>query len=155
MSFQTLTRFLKNTLSSPSAPAPDHQEAIQTATAVILLEIAYADNSLSVAEEQRLLEFLKARFAMTDERARELLEAAEGMRTQTIDHWNLTNLIRTNTSLTERIEIVKTMWRLVYEDGGLHQYENYLVRKLADLLGLEHHVMIEAKMAVRSDLGLT
>jgi uncharacterized tellurite resistance protein B-like protein len=154
MSFQTLTRFLKNTLSSPGAAAPDHQEAIQTATAVILLDIAYADNSFSVAEEQRLLEFLKARFSMTDQRARELLETAEGMRTQTIDHWNLTNLIRTNTSLSERIEIVKTMWRLVYEDGGLHQYENYLVRKLADLLGLEHHVMIEAKMAVRADLGL-
>jgi uncharacterized tellurite resistance protein B-like protein len=48
---------------------------------------------------------------------------------------------------------VKTLWRLVYSDGSLHEYENYLVRKVADLLGLEHHVMIDAKSAVLRELG--
>ena len=50
-------------------------------------------------------------------------------------------------SLEDRIDIVKTMWRIVYSDGRLTDYENYLVRKLSDLLGLEHHVMIDAKVA--------
>ena len=40
------------------------------------------------------------------------------------------------------------MWRMVYSDGKLTDYEGYLVRKLADLLGLEHHVMIDAKVSV-------
>ena len=40
------------------------------------------------------------------------------------------------------------MWRLAYSDGKLAEYEAYLVRKLADLLGLEHHVMIDAKVEV-------
>ncbi|MGZ7042389.1 MAG: tellurite resistance TerB family protein, partial [Thermoanaerobaculia bacterium] len=56
--------------------------------------------------------------------------------------------IRKNSTLADRIEIVKTMWRMVYSDGKLTDYESYLVRKLADLLGLEHHVMIDAKVAV-------
>ena len=58
-------------------------------------------------------------------------------------------------ALAERIEIVKTMWRMVYADGKLTDYENYLVRKLADLLGLEHHVMIDAKVAILREIEST
>ena len=64
------------------------------------------------------------------------------------------NFVRKSASLAERIEIVKTMWRIVYADRKLTDYENYLVRKLADLLGLEHHVMIDAKVAVLHEIGM-
>ena len=47
------------------------------------------------------------------------------------------------------------MRRIVYSDGRLSDTENYLVRKLADLSGLEHHVMIEAKVAVLKERGET
>ena len=43
------------------------------------------------------------------------------------------------------------MWRIVYSDGVLHEYENYLVRKLADLIGIEHHIIIETKLAVQQE----
>ena len=66
----------------------------------------------------------------------------------------MTNYIRKHADLEQRIEIVRTMWRMVYADGKLTDYENYLVRKLADLLGLEHHVMIEAKVGVLRELGM-
>jgi uncharacterized tellurite resistance protein B-like protein len=44
------------------------------------------------------------------------------------------------------------MWRMAYSDGKLSDYEGYLVRKLADLLGLEHRVMIDAKVSVLEEL---
>jgi len=47
------------------------------------------------------------------------------------------------------------MWRMVYSDGKLTDYENYLVRKLADLLGLEHRQMIETKVSVLQEMGLS
>ena len=151
MSLQSLTRFFKTSLSpnDPKQSSEDRDQALRTATAAILLDIAYADDSFSVAEESKLLDFLKERFALSDDLASELLETAEEMRSNSIDHWNVTNVIRKSLSLEERIEIVKVMWGLVYADDHIHQYENYLVRKMADLLGLEHHVMIEAKLAVR------
>jgi uncharacterized tellurite resistance protein B-like protein len=154
MSLATLKRFFADTFAAPAESEVDRQEAIRTATAAILLEIAYADESFSLAEEARLLDFLRERFALSEEHARDLLEEADAMREKTIDHFHLTNVLRGSLPLGERIDIVKAMWRLVYTDDHLHQYENYLVRKLADLLGLEHHVMIEAKMAVRGELNL-
>jgi uncharacterized tellurite resistance protein B-like protein len=119
----------------------------------VLLDIAYADGQFTPVEGGNVVEFLAQRFDLSTDDARELLEAADEIRKKTVDHFALTHYIRKNAPLAERIEIVKTMWRIVYSDGKLSEYEGYLVRKLADLLGLEHHVMIDAKSAVLRELG--
>lgn len=137
-----------------SQPQPRyHHDPLRLATAAILLDIANADGIFTPAEDGDVTGFLSRRFELSSEDAQELLDAADEIRRKTVDHFALTNYIRRNTPLEERIDIVKTMWRLVYSDGTLTDYEGYLVRKLADLLGLEHHVMIDAKSAVLRELG--
>ena len=155
MGFSSLSRLLRDTLTptTPEEREREHQHRVRLATASILLETAYADESFSTKEREKIVGVLTERFELTEDDARELLETAEEHRANTIDHFAMTNLLRQNTPLQERIEIVKELWRLVYGDGSLHHHESYLVRKLAGLLGLEHHVMIEAKMAVQRELG--
>lgn len=140
--------------TSEVQPRRQH-DPLRLATAAVLLDIAYADGQFTPAEDGNVVGFLTKRFELNAEDARELLEAADEIRKHTVDHFALTNYIRKNAPLSERIDIVKTMWHLVYSDGKLSEYEGYLVRKLADLLGLEHHVMIEAKSAVLRELGQT
>jgi uncharacterized tellurite resistance protein B-like protein len=134
--------------------ADKRQDPLRLATAAILLDIAYADGTFTPAEDGDIVGFLQRAFALAGEEARELIAAAGEIRARTIDHFALTNYIRKNSALPDRIEIVRTMWRMVYGDGKLTDYENYLVRKLADLLGLEHHVMIGAKVDVLRELGM-
>ena len=137
-----------------SQPQPRYQhDPLRLATAAVLLDIAYADGSFSPAEDGNVVGFLAERFALSREDAAELVEAADEIRKKTVDHFALTHYIRKNSPLAERIEIVKTMWRLALSDGTLTDYEGYLVRKLADLLGLEHHVMIDAKSAVLREMA--
>ena len=138
--------------TSEVQPRQQH-DPLRLATAAVLLDIAYADGQFSPAEDGNVAGFLTQRFELSPDDARELLEAADEIRKKTVDHFALTHYIRKNAPLSERIEIVKTMWRLALSDGTLSDYEGYLVRKLADLLGLEHHVMIEAKSAVLRELG--
>lgn len=139
-----------------AAPARDVQQQqhdpLRLATAAVLLEIAHADGTFTPAEDGNMTGFLSKQFGLSADDTRELVEAAEEIRKKTVDHFALTHYIRRNAPLSERVDIVKTMWRLAYSDGKLHEYETYLVRKLADLLGLEHHVMIEAKSAVLREL---
>jgi uncharacterized tellurite resistance protein B-like protein len=144
-----------DTLSGRNAQTQprQHHDPLRLATAAVLLEIAYADGQFTPAEDGNVVGFLTQRFQLAPDDARELLGAADEIRKKTVDHFALTNYIRKTTPLADRIDIVKTMWRLVYSDGNLSEYEAYLVRKLADLLGLEHHVMIEAKSAVLTELG--
>ncbi|HUP64773.1 MAG TPA: TerB family tellurite resistance protein [Thermoanaerobaculia bacterium] len=153
MGFQNLARFFKEqlTASSPEEQTLDHDHRLRLATASVLLETAYADDSFSLKEREGLVAYLSERFALTDDDASDLVETAEEHRQSTIDHFAMTNVLRQNMPLPDRVEIVKEMWRLVYRDGQLHNHENYLVRKLANLLGLEHHVMIDAKLEVQKE----
>ena len=137
--------------TSEVQPQEQH-DPLRLATAAILLDIAYADGAFTPAEDGNVVGFLSQRFALSPDDAKELLEAADEIRKKTVDHFALTHYIRKNAPLAERIDIVKTMWRLVYSDGALTSHEGYLVRKIADLLGLEHHVMIDAKSAVLREL---
>ncbi|HKS22464.1 MAG TPA: TerB family tellurite resistance protein [Thermoanaerobaculia bacterium] len=150
MSFAKLMQRFK----SGAEAEEKRQDPLRLATAAILLDIAYADGNFTPAEDGDILGFLKRAFALDDGEARDLVAAAGEIRAHTIDHFALTNYIRKNSPLERRIEIVRTMWRMVYSDGRLTDYENYLVRKLADLLGLEHHVMIGAKVDVLRELGI-
>jgi uncharacterized tellurite resistance protein B-like protein len=151
VSFAKLVQRLKGGVT---APPQQQQDPLHLATAAVLLEIAYADGSFSPSEDGDIVGFMQRAFSLTPDAAQELIHAADELRNKTIDHFALTNYIRKNAPLGERIEIVKTMWRIVYADRKLSDYENYLVRKLADLLGLEHQVMIAAKVDVLRELGL-
>ena len=155
MSFARLVKRLKDELAAPAETQkqPGH-DPIRLSTAAVLLEIAHADGTFSPSEDGDVTAYLKRAFQLGDDETRELIDEAAELRANTIDHFALTNFIRKNASLAERIEIVKTMWRIVYSDKKLTDYENYLVRKLADLLGLEHRVMIDAKVDVLRELGL-
>jgi uncharacterized tellurite resistance protein B-like protein len=138
--------------TSEVQPQQQH-DPLRLATAAVLLDIAYADGTFTPAEDGNVAAFLADRFTLSHEDAQELMEAADEIRKKTVDHFALTHYIRKNAPLAERIEIVKTMWRLALSDGTLSDYEGYLVRKLADLLGLEHHVMIDAKSAVLREIS--
>jgi uncharacterized tellurite resistance protein B-like protein len=151
----SIAKILDTLTGRTSQPQPRYQQdPLRLATAAVLLDIAYADGEFTPAEDGDVVGFLSKRFSLTPDEAHDLLSAADEIRRKTVDHFALTYYIRKNTPLADRIEIVKTMWRLVYSDGTLTTYEAYLVRKLADLLGLEHHVMIDAKSAVLRELGI-
>lgn len=156
MSFTRLVQRIKDGLSAEQPQsASSHEERLRLATAAVLLDIAYADGAFTPSEGENVETYLQRTFSLAADDARELVEAAAEIRAETIDHFAMTNYIRKNVSLPERIEIVRTMWRTAYADGKLTDYENYLVRKLADLLGLEHHVMIDAKVSVLREFEAT
>jgi len=152
VSLANLIDRLKHGVCPPQSQRVQH-DPLPLATAAVLLETAYADGEFSPAEDGNIVEYLRKHFSLDDDSVRDLIREAAEIRSKTIDHFALTHYIRKTATLDERIEIVKTMWRLVYSDGRLSDYENYIVRKLADLLGLEHHVMIDAKMAVLAERG--
>lgn len=151
VSFAKILDMLTARTAAPQST--EKHDPLRLATAAVLLDAAYADGAFSPVEDKDLASFLAGQFQLDPDDTRELIEAAEELRRRTIDHFALTNYVRKNTPLAERIEIVKTMWRMVYSDGKLTDYEGYLVRKLADLLGLEHRMMIDAKSAVLDERG--
>ncbi|HEY0140725.1 MAG TPA: TerB family tellurite resistance protein [Thermoanaerobaculia bacterium] len=153
MSIAKILDMLTGRTSEPQ-PAYRH-DPLRLATAAVLLDIAHADGEFTPVEDGDLTGYLAKAFQLSDDDTKELLEAADEIRRKTIDHFALTNYIRKNMAAEERLEIVKTMWRMAFSDGKLTDYEGYLVRKIGDLMGIERHVIIDAKSAVLDERGRT
>ena len=133
-----------------SAKGADQFHKLQVATCALLLEIAHADDEFSQEEERSITGNLKKQFNLSKEEADELMEVAEKERKQSIDLWRFAGLINKNCSVEEKIQMIEMVWDLIYVDECLHAHEDYLVHKLATLLGLSHKQLIDAKMKIKS-----
>jgi uncharacterized tellurite resistance protein B-like protein len=140
--------FGKSTEKGSPGSKQDSIHDIRIATCAVFLEMAHIDGEFNPAERDSILSILKRHFQLSDDYAATLLEASNQELKRSIDLWQFTNLINENYSREEKIQIIKLIWNLVYTDGKLDQHEDYLVHKLAKLLRLTHHELIDAKLKV-------
>ncbi len=128
-------------------------DRIRTATCVILLEAATADEAFSVEERGKIVGVLKKRFSMTDAEAEELIASSVAERKDATDLWHFTNVINQGLSNEEKYEIMELVWEVIYSDGTLDQFENYVARKLLNMLNIDHSRFIELKLRAKSRSG--
>ena len=144
-----VTRFFSKTTEDGSKPAiqkTDHD--IHVATCALLVEIARIDEKFTEAEMETILSILREKYGLSQEHANALVAEAEKELEQSVDLWQFARLINSNYSNAEKIEIIETLWRIVYVDGKMDQYEHYLMHKLKNLLRLSHEQLIDAKLKV-------
>jgi len=124
----------------------DHD--IRVATCALLVEIARIDETFSQDELEALLLILKDKYGLSREHAEDLLSEAEKELDDSLDLWQFARLINANYSNQEKIEIIETLWRIVFVDGKMDQHEHYLMNKLKNLLRLSQNQLIDAKLKV-------
>jgi len=126
--------------------ATDHD--LRVATCALLVEIARIDQEFTREEMETLISILKEKYGLAKEHADALIQEAEKELEESVDLWQFARLINENYSNEEKIEIVETLWRIVYVDGKMDKYEHYLMNKLKNLLRLSHDQLIDAKLKV-------
>jgi uncharacterized tellurite resistance protein B-like protein len=140
-----------NQTAQSSTFEEDSQERLAIATCVVLLEAATADSQFSEQESRRIISILQDRFQMTDSSVNELIEASKREREDSPGLWHFTNRINETLSIEEKYELMEMVWRVIYSDGTLDSFENYVAHKLLNLLNLDHSKFIELKLKVKND----
>jgi uncharacterized tellurite resistance protein B-like protein len=154
--FDTLKKVLSGeVLRNPSNKGAQaaHLDALQIAVCVVLLEVAYADESFSQEDRAQIMRFFEEGARLSKETTQELLLLAEQARKQAVELWQFTHLIAENFTVEQKLNLVEAMWTLIYIDGKLDMREDYLIHKLSTLLGLRHSELIEAKLRVLRQRG--
>lgn len=135
-----------------SMPAPGDDKAspkdLRLAACALLLELAHADDRFSGEERLHVESAVRRQFGLDAAQAEKLLELADQARAEAIDLWQFTNLIAENYSLGQKMVLAEIMWGLVYSDGTLASKEDYLMRKISNLLRLEPGYLAEARKRV-------
>ena len=149
--------FLKNLMTEQHNDEPstqiDNEKRIQIATCALFLEIANADDEFSVEEKEFIESTMKKIFNLDDKTVAELLELSKKQTEKSVSIYEFTDIINKNFDQDSKYEILKNLWRLVFADGKLDQYEEYFMRTISGNLHMEHSDMIAAKMEVKEELG--
>ncbi len=141
--------FGKTTEEGSRASGQVTEHDIRVATCALLVEIARIDQEFTQNEMETLLSILKEKYGLSKEYADALIVKAEKELEESVDLWQFARLINENYSNEEKIEIIETLWRIVYVDGKMNKYEHYLMNKLKNLLRLSHGQLIDAKLKVK------
>ncbi len=96
---------------------------------------------------------MKKNFNLPRETFYEIKEISDKRREDSIDLWQFANTIKENYSPEQKQKVIEMIWNVIYADGHLDQYEDYLAHKLAKLLGLNHKQLIDAKVKILRQTG--
>lgn len=125
----------------------------QVATAALLVEVAKADGDFSEDERKRIINLMKKDFDLDDECVSELLVLSEQKVKDSISVYEFTSVINETFSQGEKIELLKNLWRIIYEDGKLDSHEDRLIKIIGSTMNVEHKDIIAAKLFVKQELG--
>jgi len=144
--FNSLKDFLKqnlsgyNTLDKEKSP-----RTIELAAAVLMVEISLADSNLDDDERRIITKILQDEFSLTPEDSKSILSMAEQESDHAVSLHEFTKLINEMMSPEDKIRIIELLWQVAFADSVLDKYEEYYVRKIADLLYISHKDYIQAK----------
>lgn len=148
-----LSRFIERHLQPADGVSPalsDHQK--QLAVAALLIEVAMADHQFSELELQNINGILKRKFSLSPDELDELVNLAKHETNHATSLHQFTQLINQYCSQEEKFNLMKAMWEMAYADGDLNKYEDYIIRKVADLIYVPHSEFIRTKSLVKASL---
>ena len=122
------------------------QRRARLAAAALLVEVARSDQSFSEPERRAVLDSVQRRFGLGAAEARELLAAAEAQSREAYDLYQFTSKINATFGAELKAQLIEELWRAAYSDGELNEYEEHMIRRVADLLHVPHSGFIAAKL---------
>lgn len=144
-------KFLEKAMQPEASAKTVSEHDLMVATAGLFLEIINADFEVNPEEEKQLRALLSKRFRLTDSEMDELISFAKQDREKRQDIWQFASRLKDHLPRGKRIDILTDLWRLIFADGRLDMYEDALIRKITELLGLDHSEMIETKIRVKKE----
>lgn len=140
-----------------AAPADDNDaldeaRGLRVATAALLVEMTRADFAESSTERDEAMRVLSKHFELDVEAAEALIERASERADTSVSLHEFTRLLHEQLDHGEKLAIIEMLWRVALADAELDKYEDYLVRKIAELLYVSHSDLMRLKHRVLGEL---
>ena len=141
---------IKDLLSNFSEQEEELKEeeisSLDKACSALLIEVAYADKVFDESEITSLKESLKTTYNLDDNIINELIADAKKTIDESTSLYEYTRVVNDEFTYSDKIELLSRIWKLALADGNLDKYEDYLIRKISDLIHVSHSDFIKIKL---------
>ncbi|NWF36673.1 TerB family tellurite resistance protein [Mariprofundus sp. KV] len=128
-------------------PQEKRRHEVSLAVTALMVEVMRMDGKLDEAERSEIVLAIEKRFGLSKAEVHELIEVAAIETEQALDLHQFTATVVKSFSTDERKEILSELWCVAMADGHVDPYEEQLLRRMAELMGLHHSQFIQAKLA--------
>ena len=125
------------------------EDEFRLAAAALLFHVIAVDGIVSSGEREILSALLKRQFDLDQNGVAGLLAAAETADNEAIDLYAFTSILVRRLEAPDRERIVEMMWELVYADGTVHEFEDNVIWRVAELLGVSGQARMSLKLKAR------
>lgn len=118
------------------------------ALAALLVRAMAVDGTVTDEERAKLKDVLATRFKLSDSDLEALVADAIAAEEEAVDLYRFTSSLKARMDEEARIGVVESLWEIVYADGENHEFEENLVWRVAELLGVNRRDRIARKSLV-------
>ena len=144
--------FFERHLSSATGAAASeaaHDAEAQLAAAALAIELCRADFEISDDERRAVERAVQGSLGVPADRTRQLISLAEQqVRLGTRMH-EFAHLIDERFSPPQKLRVVELLWRIAFADAELKAHEEYLVRKVSELIHVSREDLEAARFRAR------
>jgi uncharacterized tellurite resistance protein B-like protein len=152
--FDGLRQFISDIVSSDA----DRDRAFddtgyRLAATALLIHVVSLDGEPTSIEKRKLHSLIETRFGLDPGTADRLIASATRVEGEAVDLYHFTSVIMRSVNEEGRLGIVEMMWEMIYADGQVTEFEDNVVWRAADLLGISSRDRIDLKHRVAERQG--
>lgn len=144
----SLRQFIARLGQSPDETHTFDEDDHRLAIAALLVHAVSIDGVVDEAEKATIRQVLKREFELSDEQTSELVAEARERDNEAVDLYTFTSVVKRALDEKGRQRSVEMLWEIVYADGEVHEFEDNLVWRVAELLGVSRRERLQLKRRV-------
>jgi uncharacterized tellurite resistance protein B-like protein len=148
MMLDGLRQFITDVMSPANESRGLDDTGYRLAATALLIHVVSLDGEPSETEKRKLHGLIETNFGLDRGAADKLIASAMLVEGEAVDLYHFTSVIMRSVDEAGRLRIVEMMWELVYADGQVSEFEDNVVWRAADLLGISSRDRIDLKHRV-------
>ena len=125
---------------------------INNTCAALLIETALADKVFNTEEIDSMKKTLREVYEIDEKDLDELISESEKKVSESTSLYEYTRLINDLCDYQDKLKLINNLWTIAFADKHLDKYEEFLIRKISDLLYVSHSDFIQQKLSVKESL---
>lgn len=147
--FDSLRQFISDVVSPTAHEQQSFDDTgFKLAATALLVHVVSLEGAPSDVEKAKLHDLIESRFKLDAGTADRLIVAATAEESDAVDLYHFTSVIMRAVDEAGRLRIIEMMWEMVYADGKVSEFEDNVVWRAADLLGISSRDRIDLRRRV-------
>tara|TARA_B100001750_G_C15081495_1_gene386107 strand:- start:5 stop:406 length:402 start_codon:yes stop_codon:yes gene_type:complete len=125
---------------------------IKNSATILLLSVANADYNIEKEEIKLIKEIIQDFFSIDTKEAYKIVEQAIVDFKKSTSFFEYAQILNEHFTYQDKIDFIFCIFELAYVDKELHFMEQHLIKKISDILTVEHKDLIKTKLEIQKFL---